>query len=136
MFNMANDNGGVDGRQPPLPITADDGYEPTRTLNAMKELYEKDQVFGFVEMYGSPTVSISIPCFLEHHALYFGAFTGAPSLRHDPPDRYVFNYRAGYAEETDAIVRYLAVKVRRLRPRRSGSSPAGCLRRGGAWMVS
>src|SRR5262249_31551174 len=33
----------------------------------------------------------------------------------DPPDRYVFNYRASYAEETDAVVRYL-VKVRRLRP--------------------
>ena len=117
-FNMANDNGGVDGRQLKL-ITADDGYEPTRTLNAMKELYEKDQVFGFVEMYGSPTALISIPYALEHHALYFGAFTGAPSLRHDPPDRYVFNYRAGYAEETDAIVRYL-VKVRRLRPEEIG----------------
>src|SRR5262249_31532439 len=31
------------------------------------------------------------------------------------PDRYVFNYRASYAEETDAVVRYL-VNVRRLRP--------------------
>ena len=117
-FNMANDNGGVDGRQLKL-VTADDGYEPTRTLNAMKELYEKNQVFGFVEMYGSPTALVSIPYALEHHALYFGAFTGAPSLRHDPPDRYVFNYRAGYAEETDAIVRYL-VKVRRLRPEEIG----------------
>jgi ABC-type branched-subunit amino acid transport system substrate-binding protein len=37
-------------------------------------------------------------------------------LRHDPPDRYVFNYRASYAEETDATVRYL-VKIRRLQPR-------------------
>jgi hypothetical protein len=36
-------------------------------------------------------------------------------LRNDPPDRYVFNYRASYAEETDAVVRYL-VKVRRLKP--------------------
>jgi branched-chain amino acid transport system substrate-binding protein len=117
-FNMANDNGGVDGRQLKL-VTADDGYEPTRTLNAMKELYEKNQVFGFVEMYGSPTALVSIPYALEHHALYFGAFTGAPSLRHDPPDRYVFNFRAGYAEETDAIVRYL-VKVRRLRPEEIG----------------
>jgi branched-chain amino acid transport system substrate-binding protein len=85
----------------------------------MKDLYEKNQVFGFVEMYGSPTALVSIPYALEHHALYFGAFTGAPSLRRDPPDRYVFNYRAGYAEETDAIVRYL-VKVRRLRPEEIG----------------
>jgi branched-chain amino acid transport system substrate-binding protein len=47
--------------------------------------------------------------------LFYGAFTGADLLRRDPPDRYVFNYRASYAEETDAVVRYL-VKVRRLKP--------------------
>ena len=48
--------------------------------------------------------------------LFFGAFTGANVLRNDPPDRYVFNYRASYAEETDAAVRYL-VKMRKLQPR-------------------
>ncbi len=113
-FAAANESGRIAGRQLKL-VTADDGYEPTRTLNAMKELYEKEQVFGFVDNYGSPTALVSVPYALEHHAIYFGAFTGANSLRHDPPDRYVFNYRAGYAEEADAVVRYL-VKVRRLRP--------------------
>ncbi|HTO66390.1 MAG TPA: ABC transporter substrate-binding protein [Bradyrhizobium sp.] len=117
-FAAINDSGGIDGRQLKL-VTADDGYEPTRTLGAMKQLYEKDQVFGFVDNYGSPTALVSIPYALEHHALYFGAFTGAPSLRHDPPDRYVFNYRAGYAEEADAIVRYL-VRVKGLRPEQIG----------------
>jgi branched-chain amino acid transport system substrate-binding protein len=117
-FALANDSGGIGGRQLKL-VTADDGYEPARTLNAMKELYEKNQVFGFIENYGSPTALISIPYALEHHALYFGAFTGANSLRHDPPDRYVFNFRAGYSEEADALVRYL-VKVRRLRPEEIG----------------
>jgi len=113
-FAAANESGRIGGRQLKL-VTADDGYEPTRTLNAMKELYEKEQVFGFVDNYGSPTALVSVPYALEHQAIYFGAFTGANSLRHDPPDRYVFNYRAGYAEEADAVVRYL-VKVRRLRP--------------------
>jgi ABC-type branched-subunit amino acid transport system substrate-binding protein len=47
--------------------------------------------------------------------LFFGAFTGAGLLRSDPPDRYVFNYRASYAEETAATVDYL-VKVKRLKP--------------------
>jgi ABC-type branched-subunit amino acid transport system substrate-binding protein len=113
-FAAANENGRIVGRQLKL-VTADDGYEPTRTLNAMKDLYEKEQVFGFVDNYGSPTALIYVPYALERHAIYFGAFTGANSLRHDPPDRYVFNYRAGYAEEADAVVRYL-VKIRRLRP--------------------
>jgi ABC-type branched-subunit amino acid transport system substrate-binding protein len=36
-------------------------------------------------------------------------------LRNDPPDRYVFNYRASYAEETAAVVNYL-VKLKHLTP--------------------
>src|SRR5450631_1751530 len=74
-FAAANESGRFGGRQLKL-VTADDGYEPTRTLNAMKELDEKEQVFGFVDNYGSPTALISLPYALEHHAIYFGAFTG------------------------------------------------------------
>ena len=42
-FRAANDDGGVNGRMLHL-IAADDGYEPARTSEAMKQLYEKDQV--------------------------------------------------------------------------------------------
>ena len=114
-FSRVNDAGGIDGRSLRL-MAADDGYEPARTLDAMKQLYEKDQVFGFIGNVGTPTAAIAIPYALERHALFFGAFTGASLLRNDPPDRYVFNYRASYAEETDAAVRYL-LKIRRLQPR-------------------
>ncbi|MBV9566034.1 MAG: ABC transporter substrate-binding protein, partial [Bradyrhizobium sp.] len=38
-FAKANDTGGINGRLIKL-YTADDGYEPTRTLDAMKQLYE------------------------------------------------------------------------------------------------
>jgi ABC-type branched-subunit amino acid transport system substrate-binding protein len=113
-FAAINDNGGVNGRQLKL-VAADDGYEPTQTLAAMQGLYENNQVFGFIDNYGSPTALVSVPYALEHHAIFFGAFSGAKSLRHDPPDRYVFNFRAGYAEEADAVVRYL-VKIRRVPP--------------------
>src|SRR4029453_6269383 len=39
-FNVANANGGVHGRQLRL-IAADDGYEPARAAETMKQLYEK-----------------------------------------------------------------------------------------------
>src|SRR5581483_753546 len=42
-------------------------------------------------------------------------FTGAKLLRKDPPDRYVFNYRASYVEETAAIVRWL-VETKKIAP--------------------
>lgn len=114
-FNLVNDAGGVNGRMLRL-IAADDGYEPTRTSQAMKQLYEKDQVFGFIGNVGTPTAAVGVPYALERRTLFFGAFTGANILRNDPPDHYVFNYRASYAEETDAVVRYLT-KLRRLQPR-------------------
>jgi ABC-type branched-subunit amino acid transport system substrate-binding protein len=114
-FNQINEAGGVDGRMLRL-IAADDGYEPTRTAEAMKQLYEKEQVFGIIGNVGTPTAAVAVPYALERKLLFFGAFTGANLLRHDPPDRYVFNYRASYAEETDAVVRYL-VKLRKLQPR-------------------
>jgi branched-chain amino acid transport system substrate-binding protein len=114
-FSRANDAGGVDGRTLRL-IAADDGYEPTRTLAAMKQLYENDQVFGYIGNVGTPTAAVAVPYALERRTLFFGPFTGANLLRNDPPDRYVFNYRASYAEETDAVVRYL-LKIRHLQPR-------------------
>ena len=113
-FNVANDAGGINGRQ--LKLTAaDDGYEPARTADVMKQLYERQQVFGFIGNVGTPTAMVALPYALERRTLFFGPFTGADLLRRDPPDRYVFNYRASYAEETNAVVRYL-VNVRRLRP--------------------
>jgi branched-chain amino acid transport system substrate-binding protein len=113
-FNVANANGGVYGRQLRL-IAADDGYEPARAAVTMKQLYERDQVFGLIGNVGTPTAVVALPFALDRKMLFFGAFTGAGLLRNDPPDRYVFNYRASYAEETAAVVNYL-VKVRRLLP--------------------
>jgi ABC-type branched-subunit amino acid transport system substrate-binding protein len=114
-FNRANDAGGIGGRMLRL-YSADDGYEPSRTMDAMRQLYEKDKVFGFIGNVGTPTSAIAMPYALQRRTLFFGAFTGANILRNDPPDRYVFNYRASYAEETDTVVRYL-IKLRRLQPR-------------------
>ena len=111
-FSEANAHGGVSGRTLHL-VPADDGYEPTYTLAAMKELYDKERVFGIIGNVGTPTAEVALPFALEHRLLFYGAFTGASLLRHDPPDRYVFNYRASYAEETAAVVRYL-MRTRKL----------------------
>ena len=113
-FGAINDAGGINGRRLHL-VAVDDGYEPSRTLDAMKDLVEKQHVFGIVGNVGTPTAAIALPYALQQRMLFFGAFTGAGLLRGDPPDRYVFNYRASYAEETEATVNYL-VKIRRLKP--------------------
>jgi branched-chain amino acid transport system substrate-binding protein len=113
-FAAINESGGVNGRKLKL-VALDDGYEPERTRTAMKELAEARNVFGFIGNVGTPTAEVSVPYALEKKMLFFGPFTGAGLLRRDPPDRYVFNYRASYAEETSAIFKYL-VDVKRIAP--------------------
>lgn len=113
-FAAANEAGGINGRKLRL-VALDDGYEPARTAQVMRELNEQRKVFGFIGNVGTPTAEVAVPYSLEHKMLFFGPFTGAGLLRRDPPDRYVFNYRASYAEETEAAIKYL-VDVKRIKP--------------------
>src|SRR5260370_26069603 len=95
-FNRINEAGGVEGQMLKL-ITADDGYEPT-TADAMKQLYEKEQVFGIIGNVGTPTAMVAVPYALQRRMVFFAAFTVANVVRHHPRDRYVFNYRSGEPE--------------------------------------
>jgi len=113
-FELANDRGGVHGRRLRL-VVADAPAEPMRAPDAMKELYENAQVLGVVGNVGTDTTVASLPYALERRMLFFAPFTGAALIRQAPPDRYVFNFRPGYGDETAAAVRYL-VKDRKLRP--------------------
>lgn len=113
-FAQVNATGGIFGRKLKL-ITRDDGYEPARTVEAMRTLDEQDKVFGFIGNFGTATAMVAAPYALDHKMLFFGAFTGSTVLRRDPPDRYVFNYRPGYADETEAVVSYL-VTIRHIAP--------------------
>jgi len=55
-------------------------------------------------MWVHPPPLYRCPIANEKRTLLFGAFTGAGVLRKSPPDRYVINYRASYAEETAAMI--------------------------------
>jgi hypothetical protein len=77
-FRMANDAGGINGRMLRI-IVADDGYEPTRTTETMKQLYDKEQVFGFVGNFGTATSMVAAPFALERQSLFY-ARTQAPTF--------------------------------------------------------
>jgi branched-chain amino acid transport system substrate-binding protein len=115
-FAAANEAGGVAGRRVRL-VALDDAYDPARTATCVKELVEKRKAFALVGNVGTATAAVAVPYANEKGVLFFGALSGAALLRNDPPDRFVFNYRASYAEETAAIVRYL-VDVKRIDPMR------------------
>jgi len=60
-------------------------------------------LFGYV---GTPTANAALPIFTAAKVPFFAPFTGATSLR-EPFNRYVFNIRASYVDETAKIVEYL-----------------------------
>lgn len=102
-FTKVNSLGGINGKKLKL-IALDDGYEPSRTAPNMRKLIDEEKVLAVIGNVGTPTAVVSVPIANEKKTVLFGAFTGAGILRKSPPDRYVINYRASYAEETAAMI--------------------------------
>jgi ABC-type branched-subunit amino acid transport system substrate-binding protein len=104
-FNHINAKGGVHGRKIVLK-SVDDGYEPAGAVAATKKLIEQEKVFALFGYVGTPTFNAAAPILTEAKVPLVAAFTGAESLR-DPLNRYVFNVRASYYDETEQIVNHL-----------------------------
>ena len=102
-LERANRCGGVNGRNLRL-IALDDGYEPARTAPNMRQLIGKDNVLAVIGNVGTPTAIVAVPIANEQKTLLFAAYSGGPVLRNNPPDRYVINFRASYAEEIAAML--------------------------------
>ena len=105
-FNRINSLGGIHGRALKL-IDLDDGYEPDRAIDNVAKFLEKESgVFAMIGNVGTPTAKAILPLALESKTILFATFSGSPILRNNPPDRYVFNYRASYGEETAKLIHY------------------------------
>ena len=104
-FAEANKAGGVKGRKLELK-SVDDGYEPTKSIEAVKKLLGEDKVFALAGAVGTPTAAATLPIATAAGAPFIGAFTGVESLR-EPYKPLVVNVRASYYEETEAMVEHL-----------------------------
>lgn len=105
-FDLINAKGGIKGQKVTL-IVYNDSYEPSQTAPNMRKLILKDKVLAIIGNVGSPNAVVSVPIINELKTLLYGSYAGAGVLRKTPPDRYVFNFRASYAEETAAMVKGL-----------------------------
>lgn len=104
-FAEINKAGGVKGRKLELK-SVDDGYEPTKSIEAVKKLLEEDKVFAIAGAVGTPTAAATQPIATAAGAPFIGAFTGAEFLR-EPHKPLVMNIRASYFQETEAMVEHL-----------------------------
>lgn len=104
-FDKVNAEGGIHGRKIEL-ISLDDGYEPDRAIANTRQLIEEEKVFALFGYVGTPTSYAVKPIITEAKVPYFGPFTGAEGLR-DPVNRYIFNIRASYFDETEKLVEWM-----------------------------
>jgi branched-chain amino acid transport system substrate-binding protein len=113
-FDEVNRAGGIHGRKLKL-ISINDGYEPERSIAAVKKLIEEDKVFGLIGAVGTPTANAAQPVAQAAKVPYIGPFTGAAFLR-DPKRDNVINIRASYDAETEAWVKHLTedLKIARI----------------------
>ena len=104
-FAEINKAGGIKGRKLELK-SVDDGYEPTKSIEAVKKLLGEDKVFAIAGAVGTPTSAATQPIANNAGVPFIGAFTGAEFLR-EPHKPLVMNIRASYFQETEAMVERL-----------------------------
>ncbi|WP_290920979.1 ABC transporter substrate-binding protein [Halodesulfovibrio sp.] len=102
--------GGVHGRLIALEAI-DDGYDPTRCLANTHQLVSSGNIFALFGFVGTPTTVRVLPLIEDAQIPLVGAFTGANALR-EPFNRYVFNIRASYYQETKAAVNLLVSNLK------------------------
>jgi len=110
-FEQLNKAGGVNGRKLEL-VALDDGYETERTVANTKALLQENKAFALLAYYGSsPTTEALNTVIGSARVPLVGTISGASTLREpisaNPNSRYMFNVRASYADETEAMVSQL-----------------------------
>ncbi len=104
-FHMVNKQGGVHGRKIEL-ITLDDKFDPALTKANAENLIKKERLFSLFQGRGTPHNQGILPILAENKIPLLGPATGA-SVFHMPLHPWLFNVRANYHVEIDAIIRHL-----------------------------
>jgi ABC-type branched-subunit amino acid transport system substrate-binding protein len=111
-FDEVNRLGGIHGRSLAI-LLRDDHYEPDPAVQNTNEFIERDHVFFLFDYVGTPTMTRTLPLLKYYSAMQVvsvGPLTGADPQRLPPYDRFVFNIRASYREETHTLVNYFYSK--------------------------
>lgn len=101
-IDKVNAAGGVHGRKISL-ISVDDSYDPQKSIKATQALIDTEQVVALFGYVGTPTSAAVVPIAAKAGVPYLFPFTGAEFLR-QPVSHVVFNLRASYYDEAEALV--------------------------------
>lgn len=104
-FDDVNKSGGIHGR-PVRVISLDDAYDPKRSAANTLKLIDEEKVLALFQYAGTPGSLAAMPIAEERRVALFAPFTGSDALR-SKQRRYVFNIKAGYGDELEAMVRQI-----------------------------
>lgn len=88
-FEKVNDDGGINGRQIKV-VSLDDGYDPARTVQALKLLQSKYNALADVGPVGSPTTAAALPAAQASNFPIVAPQTGASSFYEEPIPEMLF----------------------------------------------
>jgi len=108
-FAMVNEEGGIHGRRIELVIR-DDAYQPARTLAAVREMVERDQVFAFVGGVGTATGGAVLDYIVENEVVWVSPASGATYWAY-PPRRNVFAQNTPTFDEAAVLAHYVVEEL-------------------------
>ena len=103
-FKMINDEGGINGRKIKF-IMKDDAYDPSRTVPAVRELVQKNEVFAFVGGLGTAPCMSVLDYIVEENIPWICPITGATHWS-IPQKKNVFSVLPYYIDEGTIQAKY------------------------------
>lgn len=96
-FKMINEEGGINGRQIKF-VYKDDAYDPSRTVPAIRELIEKDEVFAIAGGIGTAPCMAAAGFIEENQVPWISPHTGATHWT-IPPKPHIYSIFPLYFDE-------------------------------------
>jgi ABC-type branched-subunit amino acid transport system substrate-binding protein len=106
-LNFVNADGGINGQKIELVSLDDNNKAPAAAENATKLISDERVVALFLSR-GTPQTQAMLPQLAQGKIALIAPSTGAMAL-HSPVNPWVFNVRASYQREAEAVVRHLGL---------------------------
>ena len=103
-FALINEEGGIHGRQVRL-VFRDDGYEPPRTVSAVRQMVQNDEVFLFVGGIGTAPGMAVRNYIIDNGIPWVSPATGSTHFGFPPRDN-IFSMYPLYVDDAALQVRY------------------------------
>src|SRR5690606_37935952 len=103
-FRYINDQGGIHGRQLVLQ-SRDDGYDPARTVSAVRELIDREGVFAFVGRGGTANGLAALPLIRRAGMPWVGPASGSEQFA-EQSNGLVYTTFTDYSVEAALMTRH------------------------------